>query len=60
MPGAASTVTGAQAALANGTHALPTKSANLVPSGNHLSGNQLGSVTGLLGGLPAGAGVLGN
>ena len=59
VPGAASTVSGAQTALANGPHALSAKSAALMPSGNHLSGNQVAPVTGLLGGLPAGSGVLG-
>jgi hypothetical protein len=55
LPGATSTVTGAQTALSNGTSALPTgKATNLLPSDNHLSGNSLGPATGLLGGLPLG------
>lgn len=53
VPGAASTTAGAQSALANGTSALPTN--GLLPSGNHLSGNQVAPVSGLLGGLPVGA-----
>lgn len=48
LPGAS----GAQTAISNGTSALPTN--GLLPSGNHLSGNQVGGVTGLLGGLPVG------
>ena len=57
VPGAAPTAAGAQSALANGTSALPTN--GLLPSGNHISGNQVAPVTGLLGGLPVGASALG-
>ena len=57
VPGATDTTAGTQQALTNGTSALPTN--GQLPSGNHLSGNQVAPVTGLLGGLPAGAGVLG-
>ena len=59
LPGATSTVSGAQTALHNGGSALPGNPTDLLPSGNHLSGNQLGSATGLLGGLPVGSSVLG-
>ena len=39
---------------------LPVSQATgLLPSGNRLSGNQVAPVSGLLGGLPAGGGVLG-
>lgn len=57
LPGAAESASGAHTAVNNGTSALPTK--GLLPSDNHLSGNQVAPVTGLLGGLPAGAGILG-
>ena len=57
LPGGADTTSGAHTALANGTSALPTN--GLLPSGNRLSGNQVAPVSGLLGGLPAGGGVLG-
>ncbi|SEO19768.1 hypothetical protein [Actinacidiphila rubida] len=57
VPGAADSTAGAQQAVSNGTAALPTK--GLLPSGNHLSGNQVAPVSGLLGGLPAGGGILG-
>ncbi len=57
--GAASTVSGARTALSHGTSALPAGTSGMLPSGNHLSGNQVAPVTGLLGGLPAGSSVLG-
>lgn len=56
VPGAATTAAGAQSALAGGTSALPTS--GLLPSNNHLSGNQIAPVTGLLGGLPVGGGAI--
>ncbi|CAG7601467.1 ATP-binding protein [Actinacidiphila bryophytorum] len=54
VPGAADSTTGAQNALSNGTSALPGNPTSLLPSGNHLDGNQVAPVTGLLGGLPIG------
>jgi hypothetical protein len=60
VPGAADSTTGAKQALANGSSALPGDPASLLPSGNHLSGNSVAPVSGLLGGLPAGGGLLGN
>jgi hypothetical protein len=57
VPGAADSAAGTQQAVSNGTSALPTN--GLLPSGNHLSGNQVAPVSGLLGGLPAGGGILG-
>jgi hypothetical protein len=57
VPGAVDSASGAQAALREGTSALPAP--GLLPSGNHLSGNEVAPVTGLIGGLPAGSGVLG-
>jgi hypothetical protein len=59
VPGAASSVSGAQTALSNGAAALPANPSKVLPSGNHLSGNRIAPVTGLLGGLPAGGSVLG-
>lgn len=50
VPGAG----GAQNALSHGTSALPGNPSGLLPSGNHLDGNQVAPVTGLLGGLPVG------
>ncbi|WP_031516195.1 hypothetical protein, partial [Streptomyces sp. NRRL F-5123] len=40
------------ASALNGTSALPAGSQNLLPSGNHLDGNQIAPVGGLIGGLP--------
>jgi hypothetical protein len=57
LPGAADSASGAHTAVKSGASALPTD--GLLPSGNHLSGNQVAPVSGLLGGLPAG-GVLGS
>jgi hypothetical protein len=54
VPGAGNTAAGAQNALANGTNALPANPQSLLPSGNHLDGNQIAPVGGLLGGLPLG------
>ncbi|MFI0721375.1 hypothetical protein [Streptomyces sp. NPDC021224] len=54
VPGAGNTAAGAQNALANGTSALPADPQSLLPSGNHLDGNQIAPVGGLLGGLPLG------
>jgi hypothetical protein len=59
VPGAAQTVAGTQTALAHGTSALPAKPGGLLPSGNHVSGNQVAPVSGLLGGLPVTGGLLG-
>ncbi|WP_329135762.1 ATP-binding protein [Streptomyces sp. NBC_01476] len=59
IPGAAGSAAGAQHALANGSAALPGNPTSLLPSGNHLSGNSIAPVGGLLGGLPAGSGILG-
>jgi hypothetical protein len=59
LPGAADSTAGAQQALANGSSALPGDPSSLLPSGNHLSGNSVAPVSGLLGGLPAGGSVLG-
>lgn len=58
VPGAATSAAGAQQAVHNGTSALPANTTGLLPSGNHLSGNQIAPVSGLLGGLPTGS-VLG-
>ncbi|WUH91331.1 ATP-binding protein [Streptomyces sp. NBC_00433] len=53
VPGAAAQSTaGAQNALTSGTSAL--RGNRLLPSGNHLDGNQVAPVSGLLGGLPLG------
>jgi hypothetical protein len=60
VPGAASSTAGAQTALTNGSAQLPGNPTSLVPSGNHLSGNSVAPVSGLLGGLPAGGGLLGS
>jgi hypothetical protein len=54
VPGAGNATSGAQNALSNGTSALPASPQSLLPSGNHLDGNQLAPVGGLLGGLPLG------
>jgi hypothetical protein len=60
LPGAADSAAGTKQALTNGSSVLPGNPASLLPSGNHLSGNQVAPVGGLLGGLPAGGSVLGN
>ncbi|WNI17414.1 ATP-binding protein [Actinacidiphila sp. ITFR-21] len=60
IPGATASAAGTHHAITNGAAALPVKSAGLVPSGNHLSGNTVAPIGTLLGGLPAGAGLLGN
>ncbi|MFG1808956.1 ATP-binding protein [Streptomyces sp. NPDC049040] len=52
VPGALDSTGGAQNALANGTSALSGNPAKLLPSGNHLDGNQIAPVSGLLGGIP--------
>src|SRR4051794_13230281 len=57
VPGAAGSTAGVQQAVNNGTSALPTN--GLLPSGNQLSGGRVAPVGGLLGGLPAGGGVVG-
>jgi hypothetical protein len=54
VPGAGNSAAGAQSALSGGTSALPGNPASLLPSGNHLDGNQVAPVSGLLGGLPLG------
>ncbi|NJP42721.1 ATP-binding protein [Actinacidiphila epipremni] len=54
VPGAADSASGAQSAVSDGTSALPANAQGLLPSGNHLDGNQIAPVTGLLGGLPLG------
>lgn len=59
VPGGATSLAGAQTAVSNGASALPANPTDLLPSGNHLSGNQVAPVTGLLGGLPAAGGILG-
>ncbi|MFC4032806.1 ATP-binding protein [Streptomyces polygonati] len=59
LPGAASTAAGTKQALTHGSAALPGNPASLLPSGNHLSGNQVAPVGQLLGGLPVGSSVLG-
>jgi hypothetical protein len=50
VPGTA----GAQDTLSNGMSTLPGNPSSLLPSGNHLDGNQVAPVTGLLGGMPIG------
>ncbi|MCL2734807.1 MAG: hypothetical protein FWE15_32940 [Actinomycetia bacterium] len=57
VPGATDSAAGAKQAVSDGTSALPAH--GLLPSGNHLSGDQVAPVSGLLGGLPAGGGLLG-
>jgi hypothetical protein len=54
VPGAAESTGAAQNALSDGASALPGNPTKLLPSGNHLDGNQVAPVTGLLGGLPIG------
>jgi hypothetical protein len=56
VPGAASSAAGAKTAISNSASALPTK--GLLPSGNHLSGNSVAPLTGLLGGLPVGTSAI--
>ncbi|SHK66072.1 hypothetical protein [Actinacidiphila paucisporea] len=41
-------------ALPVGTSALPANPTSLLPHGNHLDGNHVAPVSGLLGGLPLG------
>jgi hypothetical protein len=59
VPGAANSLSGVQNAVSNGTSALPANPSSLLPTDNHISGNQVAPVTGLLGGLPVGSSVLG-
>ena len=54
VPGVTDSAAGAQTALTNGTSALPGNASSLLPSGNHLDGNQIAPVGTLLGGLPVG------
>ncbi|WP_333769568.1 ATP-binding protein [Streptomyces sp. IBSBF 2435] len=54
VPGAGTSAAGAKGALSKGTSALSGKASSLLPSGNHLDGNQIAPVAGLLGGLPIG------